>query len=418
MIKRIKKYREMFEDDSNAVISDSESHPLTEDQVKFLDLHCAQRSSWKYNKETRKVDIEGTFDANDYSLFDLEDIEFGVVTGSFIISDNNLESLKGCPDVVGKNFSCSRNKKLRSLEFGPKNVGGDYYCMGCSLDNLAGSPEKIEGDFDFSNNFVETLKGGPKIIKGSFIGKLNGLYDLEGSPDIVGGDFNLAQNNIENLKGCTRDIDGDFVMFNNNLVSLEGGPISSDKSMNYLISSNSNLKSLKGCPEVTGDFDASGCDLQSLEGSPRVVFGYFNVSENNLKSLEGSPDEVHGMYNCSYNEIKDVTGISGFIQDKLDIDDNPIESLRGFNYTDSNFQLPRTIYLSDSEDRKGELLIDIAKICFAYKIPWEQGVIRKWDRMTDEEKVMIYKQVKDVISEEDFKYYKAMERYLNLKDLL
>jgi alanyl-tRNA synthetase len=39
-------------------------------------------------------------------------------------------------------------------------------------------------------------------------------------------------------------------------------------------------------------------------------------------------------------------------------------------------------------------------------------------KMTDEEKVRIYKQAKDFLSEEDLKYYGAMERYLNMKNLL
>jgi hypothetical protein len=38
--------------------------------------------------------------------------------------------------------------------------------------------------------------------------------------------------------------------------------------------------------------------------------------------------------------------------------------------------------------------------------------------MTDGEKVRIYKQAKDFLSEEDLKYYGAMERYLNMKNLL
>ena len=411
MIERVKKYSEIFEDDN------SESNPLTDDQIKFLDLHCRQGSSWKYNKETGKVDIEGTFDATDYSLYDLEGIEFGVVTGSFMIAENNLTTLKGCPEVVGKKFTCRANKKLQSLEFGPKKVAGDYNCSGCSLESLSGSPEVIEGDFVFFNNYIDSLKGGPRIVKGSFIGRLNGIFSLDGSPDVVGGDFVLSQNNIESLAGCTKDIGGDFIMSNNNLVSLEGGP-NTNRSMRYLISLNSDLKSLKGCPEETSDFDASECKLESLEGAPREVDGSFNVSINNLKSLEGSPDKVLGMYDCSFNSIKDVTGISRYIEGNLEIEDNPIESLKGFDYTDPNFRLPKKIYISDLSGHKGEFLIEIAKRCYVQGLPWEQGVIGMWDEMTDEEKTRIYKQVKDLLSEEDLKYYKAMEKYLNLKNLL
>jgi len=417
MIGKVKKYNELFEETQDPSIDNQKSNPLTDDQIKFLDLHCRQGSSWKYNRETGKVDIEGTFDATDYSLYDLEGIEFGVVSGSFMIAENNLTTLKGCPEVVGKKFTCRGNNKLESLEFGPKKVGGDYYCSYCSLQSLDGSPEEIEGDFNFTNNLISSLKGGPRIVKGSFLGRLNNLYNLDGSPEVVGGDFTLAQNNIESLAGCTKDIGGDFIMNVNNLISLEGGPKSS-KSMMYLIASNSNLKSLKGCPVETSAFDASECGLESLEGSPREVNGSFNVSMNNLKSLEGSPEKVLGMYDCSFNDIKDVTGISSYIEGNLEIEDNPIESLKGFDYTDANFRLPKTIYISDSDGYKGELLIEIAKICYAYQIPWEQGVLKKWDAMTDEEKIRIYKQVKDLISAEDLKYYKAMDKYLNLKNLL
>ena len=188
--------------------------------------------------------------------------------------------------------------------------------------------------------------------------------------------------------------------------------------MDYLIYTNSNLRSLSGCPEETRDFDASSCDLQSIDGSPRIVNGYFNVSENKLTSLEGSPEEVLGLYNCSANEIKDVVGISKHIEGTIDLEDNPIESLKGFNYEDPKFQLSRTIWMTDQDESPTEFLKGIAKTCYAYKISWEQGVIKEWDKMTDEEKVRIYKQVKDLLPEEDFKYYAAMEKYLKLKNLL
>jgi hypothetical protein len=418
MIERVKKYKDLFEGYQDPESDKGESRGLTEDQIKFLDLHCRQKGSWTYNDVTGKVDINGDFDARDYALYDLEDIEFGVVTGAFLISSNNLKTLKGCPEVVGGGFSCARNKRLESLEFGPKEVGGDYHCNSCSLDSLKGSPEEVKGYFDFSGNYIYTLKGGPKIVGGSFVGKLNSIESVEGAPNFVGGSFNLAQNNIKNLKGCTKEIEGDFIMYSNDLVSLEGGPTKGNNSMNYLIYLNSNLKSLSGCPEETADFDASSCDLQSLDGSPKIVNGYFNVSENKLTSLEGSPEEVIGLYNCSGNEIKDVVGISKFIDGTIDLEDNPIESLKGFNYEDPKFQLARTIWMTDQDDMPKEFLKGIAKTCYAYKISWEQGIIKEWDKMTDGEKVRIYKQVKDLLSEEDLKYYSAMERYLNMKNLL
>jgi hypothetical protein len=208
-------------------------------------------------------------------------------------------------------------------------------------------------------------------------------------------------------------------MFLNDLLSLEGGPAKVDRSADYLIYANSNLKSLKGCPEETGDFDASECGLETLEGSPRIVEGYFNVAENKLTNLEGSPEKVTGAYNCSSNEIKDVTGISKSIFGHVvDLEGNPIESLKGFDYGDPNFVLPRTIWLTDFDDVSADFLKKIARTCYVHNIPWEQGIIKEWDKMTDEERIRIYKQVKDLLSEEDLKYYSAMEKYLKLKNLL
>jgi hypothetical protein len=277
----------------------------------------------------------------------------------------------------------------------------------------------VEGDFNFSKNHVSTLKGGPKIVKGHFAGNLNSLDSLEGAPEFVGENFNLSQNNIKSLKGCPKEIGGDFIMFLNDLLSLEGGPTKIDKSADYLIYSNSNLKSLKGCPEETGDFDASECGLETLDGSPRIVNGYFNVSENKLTNLEGSPEEVTGTYNCSSNQIKDVTGISkSILGHVVDLEDNPIESLKGFDYENPNFVLTRTIWLTDFDNGSADFLKRIARTCYVHNIPWEQGIVKEWDKMNDEERVRIYKQAKDFISEEDLKYYSAMERYLNMKNLL
>ena len=43
-------------------------------------------------------------------------------------------------------------------------------------------------------------------------------------------------------------------------------------------------------------------DLDSLEGAPKIVSGYFYCSSNNLTSLEGAPREVHGNFDCSINQ--------------------------------------------------------------------------------------------------------------------
>ena len=79
-----------------------------------------------------------------------------------------------------------------------------------------------------------------------------------------------------------------------------------------------------------GDIFAAGKGLESLEGSPRIVVGYFYCSSNKLKSLEGGPEYVGTNFYCF---------------------DNPnLESLRGApQYVDGYFNCAKEL-------RKGENL--------------------------------------------------------------
>jgi hypothetical protein len=56
-------------------------------------------------------------------------IQFGVVSGNFNCSDNDLTSLSGAPHYVGNNFHCLSNK-IESYEYLPKKVGGNLICDG------------------------------------------------------------------------------------------------------------------------------------------------------------------------------------------------------------------------------------------------------------------------------------------------
>ena len=83
------------------------------------------------------------------------------------------------------------------------------------------------------------------------------------------------------------------------------------------------LKSLKGCPKVSGwDFECCGCDsLTSLEGAPEEVKGYFDCSDcKSLKSLKGAPKLVRRNFYCEDNDgrftvddIKKVSKVRGAI---------------------------------------------------------------------------------------------------------
>lgn len=73
------------------------------------------------------VDINGDVNLKDKSLY-LIPIQFGVVLGTFDISDNNLFSLKGAPFKVGEDFVCDSNK-LKTLKFAPIKIGKLCYVV-------------------------------------------------------------------------------------------------------------------------------------------------------------------------------------------------------------------------------------------------------------------------------------------------
>ena len=58
--------------------------------------------------------------------------KFGEVSGFFDIGSNqNLTSLKNCPDYVGNLFGCNGCINLDSLKGCPKKVESNFYCGNC-----------------------------------------------------------------------------------------------------------------------------------------------------------------------------------------------------------------------------------------------------------------------------------------------
>lgn len=70
-------------------------------------------------------------------------INFNIIEGDFIISYNNLNSLKNCPKFVYGDFSC-RNNNLTTLKYCPIVVDGFFNCMNNNLTSLDYIPEDID----------------------------------------------------------------------------------------------------------------------------------------------------------------------------------------------------------------------------------------------------------------------------------
>ena len=147
--------------------------------------------------ENGHVDVNGFVDLKNKNLSFIP-VQFNHVSGSFYCSGNRLTSLKGCPVIVDKAFSCSRNK-LDDLEFSPKKTAS-FFCIKSNLKSLKGSPEIIYGSFTVEDNLLTSLEHSPKTIYGSFNCRRNSLTDLQHAPQIVKNEFNCGINPLITLK--------------------------------------------------------------------------------------------------------------------------------------------------------------------------------------------------------------------------
>lgn len=90
-------------------------------------------------------------------------------------NSNNIKTLKNFPDIVEGNFYVNFNVYLHSLENGPKEVTGSYFCNNCKLENLDYVAEKIGRNLKAFSNPIENADA----LKNSTIG---GFIDLEYTP--------------------------------------------------------------------------------------------------------------------------------------------------------------------------------------------------------------------------------------------
>ena len=113
---------------------------------RILDVLKKKRINLTLNPKTGRYDVDGDIDLSNCELHTFGPIKFGVVTGDFDCSDNNLTDLDGAPQTVGGAFYCYDNQ-LVSLEGAPQEVGGDFYCHDNQLVSLEGAPQTVGGSF-------------------------------------------------------------------------------------------------------------------------------------------------------------------------------------------------------------------------------------------------------------------------------
>ena len=368
---------------------ESEEKKLTPKQEAFLNSVCKlSGSTWSY--ENGLVNISGSFDASYNHLKDLDGINFGIVDGDFDVSDNELTSLKGCP-------------------------------------------EEVTGDFLCSSNFLNSLEGGPKIVRGHYHCSNNEIFDLTGLAKEISS-LTAVGNSLENIEGCPKKLTGDFFIASNpGLKSLVGGPV--DVEGDYDCSSCA-LDSLEGAPEsVGGFFNCSNNNLETLEGGPKKVGGIYNCTENDLQTLEGLAKKIGRtlaiggnkyLVNFSQTAETNLDPVDQVVTGKLDLPPELVKFqldfikknkagqgwLKAFIQSDYK-KLPQIFNRSDSES--GRKILDSLKLIeFSYESPETLAQIVKFFPDWDSLIVSYFKDNKEKFSPD---FQEASGLYLDLKDL-
>ena len=191
-------------------------------------------------------------------------------------------------------FGCSGNQ-LTSLEFCPKEVGGDFYCSSNQLTSLEFCPEKVGGNFWCSFNKLTSLEFCPEKVGGYFYCYNNKLTSLEFCPEKVGGDFWCSSNQLTSLEFCPKEVGGDFGCSVNKLTSL--ADIHKHlKKMNGIFHAHKNpiksnvigLMLVAGCKEV----DLDNKEVQNIMNKHlKSPFGNRRVLECQSEMLEADLGE-------------------------------------------------------------------------------------------------------------------------------
>ena len=145
-----------------------------------------------------------------------------------------------------------------------------------------------------------------------------------------------------------------------------------------------------GLVDVEGRFSCSSQDLTDFKGVKfGMVDGTFYCLENQLTSLVGAPQSVGGGFDCEDNQLTTLVGAPKTVGGSFDCRGNPVSE--------------RTLEAIFALMKSGE--------------SYQQALEERWPRMTDEDRVLMYKQMPN-LSPEDARKYKALATYNNIKGYL
>jgi hypothetical protein len=242
---------------------------------------------------------------------------------------------------------------------------------------------KLFEDFSTSTSLAEDqIKWLDSCTKKTW--KLNhatGLIDVDGS-------FNCVQQDLTDFKGVAfGQVKGYFYCHDNELTSLVGAPQTVGVSF---YCHNNQLTSLEGAPQTVGvSFYCHNNQLTSLEGAPQTVGGGFVCNNNQLTSLEGAPQKVGWDFVCDNNQLTSLKGAPQTVGGGFVCDNNPV-----------------------SEKTLASIFVLMQK-----GKSYQQALEEFWPKMDDNDRALMYKDLKDLTPEE-IRRYQALATVNRIKNYL
>lgn len=196
---------------------------------------------------------------------------------------NNKVKLLKENEQISINSSSEKEKQIKAFEQCEKDGIVKFIP---TITGRIGTPNR---EFFWSEKDHGIIFEGDLFITYKFEGK--SLSELPFKMVIVSGEFDCSGIYIEDLIGCPQNV-------------------------TLINASHCTLKTLKGSPEMVGDFNVEGNLLTRISEGPDYVFGNFIVRENMLKSLDNGPLLIDGEIGLMGNPKINKEGL-GILYDKM-----------------------------------------------------------------------------------------------------
>lgn len=169
---------------------------------------------------------------------------------------------------------------------------------------------------------LTSMKGLPRTCRGTIELKDNNLTSFSDSKMEKVGYLSLASNRLTSLRGCP-EVTGDWFQVSNNpaLKDLVGGPTGH---FSKYWCTNCGLTTLDGAPPRVYEFYCAGNKLKNLKGTIRRASEFY-CQKNELTTLAGDLRLVTMKLDCSMNSISNFNQLQGKLKvNKLVCKDNPV----------------------------------------------------------------------------------------------